>query len=139
MAPPRSSAPSSLQRSWIVSDAAVITGSAVGAGIFFLVFAAFFALIVGAWVLWIIKLIEVIKIPEEQYRAAGTEKTVWILVLVFAQIIGAVIWHLSKRNDVLRAAGAIPAPPPGWYPDAAGGVRWWDGLRWTEHRHLPPS
>jgi uncharacterized RDD family membrane protein YckC len=25
-------------------------------------------------------------------------------------------------------------PPPGWYADGHGGVRWWDGTRWTEHR-----
>jgi uncharacterized protein YxjI len=26
-------------------------------------------------------------------------------------------------------------PPPGWYPDPAGGAgtRWWDGQTWTEH------
>lgn len=23
--------------------------------------------------------------------------------------------------------------PPGWYPDAQGTTRWWDGTRWTEH------
>jgi len=23
--------------------------------------------------------------------------------------------------------------PPGWYPDGQGGLRWWDGSRWTEH------
>lgn len=30
-------------------------------------------------------------------------------------------------------------PPPGWYPDPAGGqgVRWWDGYRWTAHQYLP--
>ena len=116
----------------------VVAGSAAGAGLFVVVFFALFALILGGWAFWIIKLIEVIKIPDEQYRAAGTEKTMWILVVVLAQIIGALVWQLSKRNDVLRAAGAIPPPPPGWYPDAAGGVRWWDGQRWTEHRHLPP-
>ena len=27
--------------------------------------------------------------------------------------------------------------PPGWYPDATGRPRWWDGTRWTEH--LPPA
>lgn len=25
------------------------------------------------------------------------------------------------------------APLPGWYPDADGAVRWWDGGAWTEH------
>ncbi|MEO8693385.1 MAG: DUF2510 domain-containing protein [Acidimicrobiales bacterium] len=29
------------------------------------------------------------------------------------------------------------APPPNWYPDPsdAAHLRWWDGTRWTEHRH----
>ncbi|MGY1718019.1 phospholipid scramblase-related protein [Blastococcus sp. SYSU DS0552] len=28
-----------------------------------------------------------------------------------------------------------PPPPPGWYPDPAGGqgTRWWDGQGWSEH------
>lgn len=25
--------------------------------------------------------------------------------------------------------------PPGWYDDAHGSVRWWDGAGWTEHVH----
>ena len=24
--------------------------------------------------------------------------------------------------------------PAGWYDDGAGGLRWWDGSQWTEHR-----
>ena len=27
--------------------------------------------------------------------------------------------------------------PPGWYPDAAGRTRWWDGTQWTAH--VPPA
>ena len=33
------------------------------------------------------------------------------------------------------------APGPGWYPDptGSGGLRWWDGVRWTEHASAGPS
>lgn len=31
-------------------------------------------------------------------------------------------------------------PNPGWYPDPKGmGLRWWDGIRWTEATHEPPT
>jgi hypothetical protein len=108
----------------------------VSAVLFFLVF---FGVWLGAIVYWIVALVEVARIPEQQFRAAGTEKTMWILVVVLAQIIGALIWRFAKRGDVLAAAGRMPPPPPGWYPDwGAGTFRWWDGVRWTEARHVPP-
>jgi hypothetical protein len=103
---------------------------------FFLVFAAIW---VAAFVFWILKIIEVARIPEAQFRAVGTDKTLWVVVVVIAQVIGALIWQFAKRADVLAAAGRVPNPPPGWYPESAtGAMRWWDGIAWTEHRHLPP-
>ncbi len=27
-----------------------------------------------------------------------------------------------------------PPPPPNWYPDGAGGWRYWDGAQWTVHQ-----
>jgi uncharacterized protein DUF2510 len=105
------------------------------------VFFAFFGLLsVAAMVFWIVKIIEVARIPEHQYRAAGTEKLTWLLVVALAQAIGALIWHFARRGDVLAAAGRAPLAPPGWYPErAGGGLRWWDGTAWTEHRHGPPG
>ncbi|MCF6745937.1 DUF2510 domain-containing protein [Blastococcus sp. KM273128] len=34
-----------------------------------------------------------------------------------------------------------PLPPPGWYPDPAGGpgTRWWDGQGWSEHVQQPTA
>lgn len=29
--------------------------------------------------------------------------------------------------------------PPGWYPDGYGGMRWWDGARWTQHYVVPQA
>jgi uncharacterized protein DUF2510 len=106
------------------------------AGLFILLF---FGLWIAAMVYWIVALVEVVKIPEQQFRAVGGDKLVWVLIVVLAGIIGALIWRFAKRAEVLAAAGRIPAPPPGWYPEpGSGGLRWWDGTRWTDARHLPP-
>lgn len=31
------------------------------------------------------------------------------------------------------------APVPGWYQDAGGALRWWDGAGWTEHTQAPAT
>lgn len=99
---------------------------------FSLFFIAIFALLVGAMVFWIYSLVEVARIPDYQYRAAGTDKLTWVLLVVLVQFIGAVIWRVAKRAEVQAQAGAVPPAPPGWYPDpATGAPRWWDGYRWS--------
>jgi hypothetical protein len=96
------------------------------------VFLLFFGFWIFTFVFWILKIIEVARIPDHQYRAAHTDKLTWVLVVVIAGVIGALIWQLAKRSDVLAAAGAIPPPPPGWYPEPGTGTpRWWDGGRWV--------
>ena len=100
----------------------------------------FFGIWAAAIVFWILKIIEVAWIPELQFKAAGTDKILWLLLVILLQVIGALVWQLAKRRDVLAAAGRVPPPPAGWYADpSTGGLRWWDGYRWTELRHLPPS
>src|SRR5580704_1868101 len=39
-----------------------------------------------------------------------------------------------------RVSGTGTGAAPNWYPDpsGSGGVRWWDGDRWTEHIAAPP-
>ncbi len=104
------------------------------------VFLAFFGFWAAMLVFWIFALVDVVRIPEQQFRVAGTEKTVWVLIVVLAQIIGALVWWFAKRRDVRAAAGWIPPPPPGWYPEQGSGtLRWWDGMQWTAFRHLPPG
>ncbi len=33
----------------------------------------------------------------------------------------------------------MTTPPPGWYDDGRGTVRWWDGANWTDHVAAPPA
>ncbi|MFT3851620.1 MAG: DUF2510 domain-containing protein [Ilumatobacteraceae bacterium] len=109
------------------------------------------AAMIPLFILWIVRLIEVIKLPEAQYQNAGTEKLTWILVVALAGWIGALVWQFgSTRKRVLDASpvvawGAMPVQayggtPPGWFPDPQNPamLRWWDGRVWTEHRQPPP-
>lgn len=100
----------------------------------------------AALVFWIITIVEVVKLSDWQFRAVGSEKTNWVLVVVLAGVIGALVWRLgSKRKQVMAAgesgavaAGPVAAAPPGWYPEPGSqSLRWWDGSQWTEHRHGP--
>ncbi len=43
---------------------------------------------------------------------------------------------ISPCNAGTVAQG--PLPPPGWYPDNSGHVRWWDGARWGAYAPPPP-
>src|ERR1700688_1150694 len=86
----------------------------------------FLGLWAAALVFWLLAIVE-------------GEKIVWLLIVVLLGIIGALIWLLAKRSDVKAAAGRIPTPPPGWYPEpGVGSLRWWDGVRWSDARHFPP-
>jgi hypothetical protein len=111
-----------------------------GAVLVILLFAVLGAAGVATFVFWIMKVVEVAQLPEHQYQAAGTEKLPWVLVVVLAGIVGALVWQFAKRKDVLGAAGRFPAPPPGWYPEPGGqALRWWDGAQWTDQRLAPPG
>jgi len=50
---------------------------------------------------------------------------------------------MGTRDDRPETAPEVGmgTPPPGWYPDPAGGWgrRWWDGARWTNQVAMPPT
>ncbi|MCJ1715415.1 DUF2510 domain-containing protein [Curtobacterium sp. VKM Ac-2922] len=52
----------------------------------------------------------------------------------------------TPQPTVTVQQSAVPSiapqgPPPGWYADAQGSNRWWDGMQWTEHvqQSAPPA
>lgn len=95
----------------------------------------------------------------------GFGSVLWVILFV----VSGLTWLMSKPskrlcprcgNDVTKgltvcrschfdfAAATVAqsppaAQPPGWYPDATGQQRWWDGTTWTEHiamsQNMPPQ
>src|ERR1039457_7338325 len=97
----------------------------------------FVAIWVAGFVVWIVVIVEVAKTPDAQFRASGSEKIVWLLIVILGGIIGSLVWRFAKRDELFRYAGSAPPPPPRWYPEAGSGTpRWWDGVRGTDARHF---
>jgi hypothetical protein len=145
----------------VVAD---VNGSGIlGGGIFAIFFILIFAVSIGAVVLLVICLVDIVKRPEWQWKLAGQEKILWILLVAlvnFLAITSLIYWFniRQKLMAVEQAAangqfgpgqmtytgwvpgpGFAPAPtglaPAGWNPDPSGQsqYRWWDGFQWTEH------
>jgi hypothetical protein len=79
-----------------------------GWGVFVMLLFAFFMILgIAAVGVWIWALVDAIQVPDDSMYRSGT-KVVWVLVIVFLQVIGAVIYLAIGRP----VKGATP-PPPG--------------------------
>jgi hypothetical protein len=73
----------------------------------------------------------------------GTAIGVAIIIVLWAAVdlILGIIWLVTRRREPTVVYVQQQAPPPqlpqgGWFPgpgDPPGTLRWWDGMRWTEH------
>lgn len=71
-----------------------------GLGIFFiglmiLLVLAFFALVIFAFVFWIMMIVDCAK---RKFKT-DSDKIVWILVIIFTQIIGALIYYFVVKKS----------------------------------------
>jgi hypothetical protein len=64
-------------------------------------------------VVWIWALVDAIRVPEDRMYRAGN-KLVWVLVIVFGHLLGAIAYLAIGRpsSASLRAGSSIPPPPP---------------------------
>jgi hypothetical protein len=134
----------------------------VGIGFFAIFLIVWFAVIIGSLVLMIVALVDIARRPDWQWKLAGQEKILWLLLVILVNLLAIpslIYWfNIRKKLQAVEAAAvngqygpghmtyagwepfpaalATPAmAPAGWYPDAGGQarLRWWDGARWTDH------
>jgi hypothetical protein len=79
-----------------------------GGGVVLILLAFFMILGIAALGVWIWALVDAIQVPDDSMYRSGT-KLVWVLVIVFLQLIGAVIYFAIGRP----AKGTASPPPPG--------------------------
>jgi hypothetical protein len=74
--------------------------SVIGVGLLFFLF--FGALGIGATILWVWMLIDcATKEPSD-----GNDKIIWMLVILFTNAIGALIYYFVRRPERIRLYGA---------------------------------
>lgn len=87
----------------------VIEVDAGGWGVFVVVvFAVMMILALVSLVVWIWALVDAIQVPDDSMYRSGT-KLVWVLVIVFLQVVGAIVYFAIGRPA--KGAAAPPAQP----------------------------
>ena len=76
-------------------------GLAIGGG---LIGCVFFLIAIVAFAFWVWMLIDAV----QRDFGEGSEKIVWILVLVFTGIIGALIYFFAGRSRGTKSGGVAP-------------------------------
>jgi hypothetical protein len=123
----------------------------------------YLVVIIASLVMLIVALVDIARRPEWQWKLAGQEKVLWLLLVILVNVLAipALIYWFNIRKKLIaveKAAAAgyygpghltyggwepVPptrahyagAAPPGWHPDPSGQYqfRWWDGTQWSDH------
>jgi hypothetical protein len=80
-------------------------------------FAGFFVFFIANIVLVIWALVDAIRVPDDSMYRAGN-KLIWILVILLAGFVGAIVYFIAGRPGGGTTAGGSwqgqpPPPPPG--------------------------
>ena len=142
----------------IYPSAVIGATSNAGIGVAIVIFLIlWFAIIIGSLVMMIVALVDIVRRPDWQWKMAGQEKVLWLLLVIlvnFLAIPSLIYWfNIRKKLKTVedRAASGhygpghmtysgwepVPFPvpisnpgmaPAGWYPDASGQ----NHLRWWD-------
>ena len=75
---------------------------------FVILFVGIAVISIGLFVWWLVVLIEALKVPDRQWDAAGQSKILYVLLMVFAGIVGTILYLVLAKPE-LRRVGPPPA------------------------------
>lgn len=91
------------------------------ASVFALLIFAIIAFGIGMTVFWIYFLVEVVKTPDAQWRAAGQNQVLHVVLMLLFPVLGTIIYIATARPALQRVGPPPPGyPPSGYYPPPQG-------------------
>lgn len=72
-------------------------------GIFLLVF----VIAIGSFVLWITALVDALRVDDRVWQAAGQSKILWVLLIVFLHLIGAILYFAIAKPALRRVTSPV--------------------------------
>lgn len=95
------------------------------------ILAIFFLALIGVS---IYAIVDVASRSDREFKAIGSERTTWLLLVLFVTVPAAIAYLVGVRPRLL-AAPPVPLALPGWYPDPTVPtyLRYHDGVSWTVH------
>ena len=89
----------------------------VGIGFFAIFFIIWFAVIIGSLVLMIVALVDIVRRPDWQWKLAGQEKILWLLLVILVNLLAIpslIYWfNIRKKLQAVEAAAVNGQYGPG--------------------------
>lgn len=97
-------------------------------------FGLFALALLGVLGLSIYAIVDVASRSDREFKAIGSERTTWLLLVLFVTLPAAIAYLVGVRPRLV-AAPPVPLALPGWYPDPTVPtyLRYHDGVSWTIH------